>query len=101
MIYDSFSKEEKDRYYKDIFFHEAELFDFFANRIYNIPLWIKCAQTMIGLFFQEEEQIRKGLYSRFGVLDQLKRGVTKEGCGMKPPCTTISMPCSLCATCSI
>lgn len=79
MIYDSFSKEEKDRYYKDVFFHEAELFDFFANRIYNIPLWIKCAQTMIGLFFQEEEQIRKGLYSRFGVLDQLKRGVTKEG----------------------
>lgn len=79
MVRDCFTLEELDRYYEDMFVHEAELFDFFANRIYNIPLWIKCAQAMIGLFFQKEEHIQKGLYSRFGVLDQLKRGVTEEG----------------------
>ncbi|HBN86443.1 MAG TPA: hypothetical protein DDZ89_21710 [Clostridiales bacterium] len=79
MVKDQFTSEELDRYYDDLFVHEAELFDFFANRIYNIPLWIKCAQTMIGVFFHKEEQIQKGLHARFGVLDQLKRGVTEDG----------------------
>ena len=79
MVRECFTEAELFRYYTGMFAHEAELFDFFANRIYNIPLWIKCAQTMIGIFFNKQEHIQKGLYSRYGVLDQLKRGVTEEG----------------------
>jgi len=79
MVREKFSKEELKNYYEKLFKNEADLFDFFASRIYNIPVWIKCAQAIIGVFFNEEEHIQKGFYSQFGILDQLKKGVTKEG----------------------
>lgn len=79
MVRDEFSDEKLKYYYEKLFKREAEMFDFFANRIYNIPVWIKCAQAMIGIFFNEDEHIQKGIYGAFGVLDQLKEGVTEEG----------------------
>ena len=65
--------------YEKLFAREADLFDFFAFRIYNIPLWIKCAEAMIGVFFGAQELIDRGFGGRYGVLDQLDRGVTGEG----------------------
>ncbi len=65
--------------YEKLFAREADLFDFFAFRIYNIPLWIKCAEAMIGVFFGAQELIDRGFGGRYGVLDQLERGVTPEG----------------------
>jgi len=79
MARERFSDKELKYYYEELFKKEAEMFDFFANRIYNIPVWIKCAQAMVGVFFGEEEHIKKGFYSVYGILDQLKKGVTDEG----------------------
>lgn len=79
MAREHFSDKELKNYYEKLFKPEAEMFDFFANRIYNIPVWIKCAQAMIGVFFNEEEHIQKGFYSPFGILEQLQKGVTEEG----------------------
>ncbi|MBN2852416.1 MAG: heparinase II/III family protein [Clostridia bacterium] len=79
MVKEQFTKTELKHYYEKLFKKEAEMFDFFASRIYNIPVWIKCAQALIGVFFKEDEHIKKGFYGQFGILDQLKRGVTKEG----------------------
>ncbi|MFO7636377.1 MAG: heparinase II/III family protein [Clostridia bacterium] len=79
MVHQNFNREELDALYMKLFSREADLFDFFANRIYNIPVWIKCAQAMIGVFFGRQEHIEKGFYSQFGILDQLEKGVTEEG----------------------
>jgi len=79
MVKEHFSKTELKFYYENLFKKEAEMFDFFANRIYNIPVWIKSAQALIGVFFNEKEHIDKGFYSQFGILDQIKKGVTDEG----------------------
>jgi hypothetical protein len=79
MVRERFSDTELKNYYEKLFKREAEMFDFFANRIYNIPVWIKCAQAAVGAFFGEEEHIRKGFYSIYGILDQLEKGVTDEG----------------------
>lgn len=79
MVRQEFTDEKLKYYYEKLFKREAEMFDFFANRIYNIPVWIKCAQAMIGVFFNEQEHIQKGIYGAFGLLDQLREGVTKEG----------------------
>ncbi len=79
MVKSQFTNKELKYYYEAFFKKEAEMFDFFASRIYNIPVWIKCAQALIGVFFNEKEHIDKGFYSQFGILDQLKKGVTKEG----------------------
>lgn len=79
MARERFSEAELKNYYEKLFKREAEMFDFFANRIYNIPVWIKCAQAAVGAFFGEEEHIKKGFYSIYGILDQLNKGVTDEG----------------------
>ncbi|MFO7612489.1 MAG: heparinase II/III family protein [Clostridia bacterium] len=79
MVRERFSVEKLKYYYEKLFKREAEMFDFFANRIYNIPVWIKCAQAMTGVFFNEKEHIQKGIYGVYGVLDQLRKGVTAEG----------------------
>lgn len=79
IIKEVFTKDELNKYYDNLFKKQAEMYDFFANRIYNIPVWIKCAQSMIGVFFNEEEHIKRGLYDIYGLVDQLERGVTKEG----------------------
>ena len=68
-----------DYLYEQLFRPEAEMFDFFADRIYNIPVWIKCAQAMIGAFFGKDEHIQRGFRGKYGILDQLDRGVTGEG----------------------
>ncbi len=78
-VREEFSEDELEKYYSRLFSREAELFDFFASRIYNIPVWIKCAQAMIGVFFGKHEQLDSGLYDTYGVVDQLSRGVTAEG----------------------
>lgn len=74
-----FDDRELDNYYERLFSKEAELFDFFATRIYNIPVWIKCAQAMIGVFFDKRDQIDSAFYEKYGIIDQLTRGVTGEG----------------------
>ena len=79
MVLEEFDQTELDRYYRDLFAREAELFDFFATRIYNIPVWIKCAEAMIGVLFAREELITRAFYGKYGVLDQLERGVTADG----------------------
>lgn len=79
MAREMFTDIELKNYYEKLFKREAEMFDFFANRIYNIPVWIKCAQAAVGAFFNEKEHIEKGFYSVYGILDQLKKGVTDEG----------------------
>jgi oligo-alginate lyase len=79
LIRNEFSTDELDGYYLDLFSKEASLFDFFATRIYNIPVWIKCAQAMIGIFFDKPEQIQSAFYEKYGILDQLERGVTEDG----------------------
>ena len=54
MVRDEFTTAELDRYHNDLFRREADLFDFFATRIYNIPVWIKCAEAMIGVLFDDK-----------------------------------------------
>ena len=79
VVRDVFSPKELERYYSDLFSKEAELFDFFAFRIYNIPLWIKCAEAMIGVFCKKGDLIDRAFREKYGILDQLRRGVTSDG----------------------
>jgi oligo-alginate lyase len=79
MVREEFTEDELDSYYSRLFAREADLFDFFAFRIYNIPLWIKCAEAMIGVFFGKDKLIKRAFYQKYGILDQLRRGVTGDG----------------------
>lgn len=79
MVRDEFTAGELERYHRDLFRREAELFDFFATRIYNIPVWIKCAEATIGVLFDNDELVQRAFYGKYGVLDQLRRGVTADG----------------------
>ena len=79
MVRDEFTTAELDRYHHDLFRREADLFDFFATRIYNIPVWIKCAEAMIGVLFEDKHLIERAFTGKYGILDQLRRGVTADG----------------------
>lgn len=79
MARDAFSKKQLDKWHEKLFIPQAEMYDQFSNKIYNIPAWMKAAEGIIGLFFNDEKIIKNAFYSRFGILDQLRRGVTKEG----------------------
>ncbi len=79
MARDAFSQEELDKWHDKLFIPQADMYDQFSNKIYNIPAWMKAAEGIIGLFFNDEKIINNAFYSRFGIMDQLRRGVTKEG----------------------
>ncbi|TVQ29583.1 MAG: hypothetical protein EA382_00055, partial [Spirochaetaceae bacterium] len=79
MVRDRLDPGELSGWYERLFVREAELFDFFAFRIYNIPVWIRCAEAMIGVFFGAQELIDRAFAGAYGILDQLRRGVTPEG----------------------
>jgi len=79
LVREQFAPEELDRYHRDLFRREADLFDFFATRIYNIPVWIKCAEAMSGVLFGDDFLVRRAFHGKYGVLDQLRRGVTADG----------------------
>ncbi|HRX43277.1 MAG TPA: heparinase II/III family protein [Clostridia bacterium] len=79
MMRECFSKEDLQRWHEKLFTPQAEMYDQFSNKIYNIPAWMKAAEGMVGLFFDDREIIERAVYSRFGLLDQMRRGVTKEG----------------------
>ncbi|HQO69151.1 MAG TPA: heparinase II/III family protein [Clostridia bacterium] len=76
---DHLTKAELDKWHKGFFTPQADMFDFFANKIYNIPLWQKVSEANIGVFFKDEEIIKRAFYSKFGIMDQLRRGVTQDG----------------------
>ena len=76
---DHLTKAELNKWHKGFFTPQADMFDFFANKIYNIPLWQKVSEANIGVFFKDEVIIKRAFYSRFGIMDQLRRGVTKDG----------------------
>jgi oligo-alginate lyase len=79
MVREEFTPAELDRYHRDLFRREADLFDFFATRIYNIPVWIKCAEAMIGVLFDDTHLVDRAFTGKYGILDQLRRGVTADG----------------------
>ncbi|MBN2851953.1 MAG: alginate lyase family protein [Clostridia bacterium] len=74
-----YSKEELDKWHDQLFVPQAAMYDQFSNKIYNIPVWMKCAEGIIGIFFNDEKMIENAFYSRFGIMDQLRRGVTEDG----------------------
>lgn len=76
---DHLTKTELNKWHKGFFTPQADMFDFFSNKIYNIPLWQKVSEANIGVFFNDKAIIDRAFYSRFGILDQLRRGVTKDG----------------------
>ena len=78
-VRDEIGWEPLQSYYDRLFVKEAESFDFFATQIYNIPVWIKCAQAMIGMFFGSKKQINSAFCEKYGILDRLARGVRAEG----------------------
>lgn len=79
MLRDCFSQEEMDKWHEKLFVPQADMYDQFSNKIYNIPAWMKAAEGIIGIFFDDKELIDRAFYSRFGIMDQMRRGVTKEG----------------------
>ncbi|MDX1359582.1 MAG: heparinase II/III family protein, partial [Clostridia bacterium] len=79
MSRDAFSKEQISKWHEKLFIPQADMYDQFSNKIYNIPAWMKAAEGIIGLFFNDEKIINNAFYSRFGIMDQMRRGVTKEG----------------------
>jgi hypothetical protein len=79
MMRECFSEEELNEWHDKLFIPQAEMYDQFSNKIYNIPAWMKAAEGMIGLFFDDRKIIDSAVYSRFGLLDQMRRGVTKDG----------------------
>lgn len=79
MARDAFTEEQLNKWHDKLFIPQAEMYDQFSNKIYNIPAWMKAAEGIIGLFFKDEKIINSAFYSRFGIMDQMRRGVTKEG----------------------
>lgn len=79
MARDAFTEEQLNKWHDKLFIPQAEMYDQFSNKIYNIPAWMKAAEGIIGLFFNDEKIINSAFYSRFGIMDQMRRGVTEEG----------------------
>ncbi len=79
MARDAFSEEQLNKWHDKLFIPQADMYDQFSNKIYNIPAWMKAAEGIIGLFFNDEKIINSAFYSRFGIMDQMRRGVTEEG----------------------
>ncbi len=79
MTRECFSSKEMDKWHKNLFMPQADMYDQFSNKIYNIPAWMKAAEGIIGIFFNDKKIIDRAFYSRFGIMDQMRRGVTKEG----------------------
>jgi len=79
MMRESFDEGDLERWHRDLFAPQAEMYDQFSNKIYNIPAWMKAAEGMVGLFFNDRAITDRAVYSRFGLLDQMRRGVTEEG----------------------
>ncbi len=74
-----YSQRELDKWYEKLFVRQAAMYEQYSNKIYNIPVWMKCAEGMIGIFFNKQVTIDNAFHSRFGIMDQLRRGVTKDG----------------------
>jgi hypothetical protein len=79
MARDAFTEEQLSKWHRQLFIPQAGMYDQFSNKIYNIPAWMKAAEGIIGLFFNDEKIINNAFYSRFGIMDQMRRGVTEEG----------------------
>ena len=79
MTLECYSKEELSKWHELLFIPQAKMYDQYSNKIYNIPVWMKCAEGIIGIFFNDEKTTNNAFYSRFGIMDQLRRGVTKDG----------------------
>ncbi|MFO7636598.1 MAG: heparinase II/III family protein [Clostridia bacterium] len=79
LVREHFTQAQLDRWEKELFLPLSEMFDQFSNKIYNIPVWMKAAEGMTGVFFGNRELLDRAFKQRFGILDQLERGVTKDG----------------------
>ncbi|MBN2558829.1 MAG: heparinase II/III family protein [Clostridia bacterium] len=79
MARECFSDGELGKWHDRLFIPQADMYDQFSNKIYNIPVWMKAAEGMIGIFFNDPAIINRAFNSRFGIMDQMRRGVTKDG----------------------
>lgn len=57
---------------------EATFLKPFAYYINNIPVWDLCAIATVGVFYQRHDLVDYAFNSEFGLLNQVKLGLTKE-----------------------
>jgi hypothetical protein len=73
---------------KQRLFHECGLFliEHGERQLHNHQCWIAAAIGVIGLVLSNPEWVRHALYDRWGMIDQLDRGVLSEGlwCELTP-----------------
>lgn len=61
-----------------LFLPEAHFLKPFCYYINNIPVWDLCAIAMVGIFYKNEELTDYAFNSEFGLVNQIKLGITKE-----------------------
>ncbi len=83
LVKDELTETELELYKSKLFLPEAELLFGQSRIINNIPCWMMSAVAMIGMFFKEEEWLDKAVLSEFGLINQLSKGVTREGFWME------------------
>lgn len=79
LIREELTEEELQEYKEKLFIPEAELLYSHSRSINNIPCWMMCAVAMIGMYFKEEDWVDKAVLSDYGLINQLSKGVTREG----------------------
>ena len=50
-----------------------------VTQIHNIPAWKDCALGAIGFFFGDSELVDFAFNGKFGIINQLRKGVTQDG----------------------
>lgn len=74
-----FTQEKRAEWAEKLFEPLAELILGQAGRIHNIPLWLRCAAGVIGIFFENEQLLTRALEGEFGIRNQVNKGYTEDG----------------------
>lgn len=71
---ESFVKELGDKF----FLRQGRFLKPFCYYINNIPVWDLCAIATIGLFYHDDELVDYAFNSEYGLINQVKLGLTKD-----------------------
>lgn len=80
LIEDILSNENKEMIKKNLFRVGAEfLREYRKDQLHNHEVDVDSAMAVLGIILDDEEMIRHALYGRYGLYDQLEKGMLKDG----------------------
>lgn len=80
LIEDMLSNEEKALVKKNLFRIGVDfLREYRKDQLHNHEVDVDSAMAVLGIILDDEEMIRHALYERYGLYDQLEKGMLKDG----------------------